>query len=93
MAYDLERLRALLDEIEEFPHVYTLKFIGLNTERFSNSLSGLRLAFPALPEPTSRESSGGRHLAITYVITVGSSQEILDLYALVAKIEDVVIVL
>jgi len=90
------RLRELL-ELEIYPHVYTHKFIGQNTEAFLSALAELEAAFPKARRVLQRESGtgsgGGRYLALTYELHAESVEEILALIEATGALVDLKLIL
>lgn len=91
--FDFTRLKALLEEQETFPFDFTLKFIGRNTPKFTKSVSQFENAHPILKKTSRRESSGGNHLALTYVFSARNSDHVIATLEQVALIEDVMVIL
>jgi uncharacterized protein len=78
-----ESLR-VLNEGHSFPGPYMFKIIGDNSPDFVVRVmqAAVIVAGPrAEPEVSIRESSGGRHQAVTLSISVESAEKVLDLYA------------
>ena len=90
MAY--EKLREML-LLESYPHVYSHKFIGHNSEAFAAALLALEEAFPRARRVLQRESGGARFLALTYEIHAESADEIITLISATATLTDLKIVL
>ena len=77
-------LKARLDDVHDWPCVYTFKFI-MKTERLA--------AFVPLLEGhdyTTRNSAAGRHVAVTAEIFVETSDEVIALYRAAARHEGVI---
>ena len=90
------RLRELL-ELESYPHIYTHKFIGNNTDAFVAALGELERLFPKIRRVGQRESGGGeragRYLAITYELEADSVEEIVSIIDATGKLVDLKIIL
>lgn len=79
-----ERFQALLDDQNEWPEVYTFKFIVP-----SDSLDQMRAVFAGQPVKV-RESRKGNYLSVTARIQMQSSQEVIDIYQRAALIDGVI---
>jgi putative lipoic acid-binding regulatory protein len=90
---DYVKLQQMLEDHETFPHSFTYKFIGRNTPEFASSVAALERDTPALKPVASRESSGGAHLAKTYVFDAPSAEAIIDVYRAIEKLKDLMVVL
>jgi putative lipoic acid-binding regulatory protein len=93
MKKDYTQLQALLDKQETFPITFTYKFIGHHTPAFAEAVAGLERLFPELRHELSRESSGGKHLAKTYLFEARDSDAIIAVYRAIEGLKDLVIVL
>jgi putative lipoic acid-binding regulatory protein len=89
---DLARLKALLEK-ETYPHSFVLKFIGNRSAAFTNGVESLEKCYPTLSGKSERASSGGAHLALTYVYPAQNADQILALLQDVARIPDLRIIL
>lgn len=86
----------LLNNTHRFPQPVTVKVIGKNTEQFKRSVMDAianALGLDGPPETSTRETKGGRHIAITAEPTFESAEQVLDLYAVLQAIPDVVMML
>ena len=93
MAKDYEKIRELLEEQETFPIDFMVKFIGRNSAKFRAGCQAFEARFPALRPQSSRESSGGNHLAQTYILAANGADEVIEVLKATALIDDVLIVL
>jgi putative lipoic acid-binding regulatory protein len=93
MKKDYAKIKELLETQESFPLRFTYKFIGKNSEAFTRAVKRLEHAFPTLKHELSRESSGGKHLSKTYVLTAKDAEAIIEIYRAIELIEDVLVVL
>lgn len=89
-----ERLRELL-ALESYPHVYTHKFIGHNSDGFLSAIAELERNFPKARRVTQRESAGspGRFLAMTYELHAESVDEIVALIDATGTLVDLKMIL
>ncbi|MCG6156030.1 YbeD family protein [Rubinisphaera margarita] len=88
--------RDLLEATHEFPCHYTFKVIGECNERFVDDVvaavrNGMDLEFD--PPYGSRESSGGRHVALTFEPLTESPEQVLAVYAAIQQTEGVILLL
>lgn len=90
---DLERLKALLEKQETFPHDFPVKFIGANTQVFRDSIHALEARYPSLNKQGERRSSGDQNLAPTYVFRAQTADEIIDLLKEIQSIPDLKLIL
>lgn len=86
----------LLENTHQFPCPYTFKVIGEQREDFVENVvsavrKGLELEFD--PPFQSRESSGGRHVSLTFEPVAENSQQVLSVYAEIQKVEGVILLL
>lgn len=93
MTKDYSKLKELLDAQETFPCSFTLKFIGRNTQAFVSDVARFEGEYSSLRPGPRRLSSGGNHLALTYLFNAASSDEIIALLQRVSEIEDVQVIL
>jgi putative lipoic acid-binding regulatory protein len=87
------KLKALLEELESFPHDYTLKVIGDNTPAFAQGAAELERRNSALRLHGRRESGKASHVALTYVFRARSADEIVELLMAAEAIPDVRVIL
>lgn len=90
---DLERLRALLDAQHEFPGAYTFKIIYRNQPALGESIveavcTGVGLDPP--DQPGLRASSGAKFVSMTLDLRVRTSQDVLDVYGVLRRLESVI---
>ncbi|MBL4883500.1 MAG: DUF493 domain-containing protein [Planctomycetaceae bacterium] len=83
-------------ETHEFPCPYTFKVIGEANDGFVESIvaavrQGMNYDFD--PPFQSRETSGGRHVSLTFEPVVDSPDQILAVYAEVQRQEGVIFLL
>lgn len=88
--------KELLEATHEFPGPYTFKVIGNANEKFVQDVvtavrTGLSLEYD--PPFQSRQSSGGRHIALTFEPIAESPEQILAVYAELQQTEGVVLLL
>ncbi|MCM2278416.1 MAG: DUF493 domain-containing protein [Oligoflexia bacterium] len=93
MARDHGKLKTLLEEQETFPLDFTLKFIGRNSARFTAAVAVFESEHPGLRLESRRESSAGKHLALTYRMLARNADEIVAIMRRIALIEDVQVIL
>ncbi len=91
---DLERLRALLDAQHEFPGAYTFKVIYRNQPALGESIveaicGGVGLE-PPDNQPGLRASSGAKFVSMTLDLRVRTSQDVLDVYGVLRRMESVI---
>ncbi len=90
---DFERLKALLEEQETFPHDFTIKFIGANSPAFLGGVRSLEARFPELKKQGERRSANDSNLALTYVLRAEDADEIIEVLKEVHRIPDVKVIL
>lgn len=88
--------KELLEATHEFPCPYTFKVIGKANEKFVQDVvaavrTGLALEFD--PPYQSRESSGGRHIALTFEPITHNPEQVLAVYAEIQQTEGVILLL
>jgi uncharacterized protein len=79
-----ERFEALLDDQNDWPEVYTFKFIVP-----ADGLSQIRAVFAGQPLKV-RESRKGNYLSVTARIQMTSAQEVIDVYKRASLVEGVI---
>tara|TARA_E500000305_G_C3953762_1_gene203509 strand:- start:468 stop:755 length:288 start_codon:yes stop_codon:yes gene_type:complete len=86
----------LLEATHDFPCPYTFKIIGLANESFiQDVVSAVRkgMQFDFDPPYESRESSGGKHIALTFEPVAENSTQVLSVYSEIQTIEGVILLL
>lgn len=78
------RFQDLLDEQEEWPTLYTFKFIAPRPE-----LENLKDLFGDHPVKV-RASSKGNYVSVTARMRMASSEEVLEIYSAAREIDDVI---
>ena len=86
----------LLESAHEFPCEYTIKAIGKNENDFVFRASAavrqaLSLEFD--PPVKTRETSAGRHIAVTFTITFETAELVLEAYEQLRQIDGLVLLL
>ena len=79
------RLLAMLDATHKWPAIYSFKFIVP-----AISAGELQILIPEAEQVESRPSSGGKYTAFTFHCAMGSSREVLAIYARVKGIPGLV---
>jgi putative lipoic acid-binding regulatory protein len=90
---DYDRLKALFEKQEVFPHDFTVKFIGRNTPLFLGGVRDFESDFPSLRKQAERLSSGQANLALTYLFSAKNADEIIAVLKRASQIPDVQVVL
>lgn len=97
MADPVNRLEFLesLREVHDFPGPFMFKVIGGNSDAFvANVVQAVINALGEVePEVKTRESSGGKHVAVTVDVSVESAEAVLDVYSAFQMVEGVRFVL
>lgn len=86
----------LLEAMHLFPCQYTFKVIGRPKDHFIGRVLGavrLELEGDAEPEFSSRESSKGKHVAVTIEPMVTSASQVLDIYKRLHELEGVLMLM
>ena len=81
---DRDSSLAALREVHSFPGPFIFKVIGENSPDFVARVVQavvVVLGPRAVPEVRLRQSTGGRHQAITLTVRVPSAESVLDIYA------------
>jgi putative lipoic acid-binding regulatory protein len=96
MTQDREASLNALNEAHVFPGPFMFKVIGENSPVFVAQV--VQAAVGVLgpqerPEVTIRESSGGRHQAVTMVVTVPDAERVLEIWAILGGLPGVKMVL
>lgn len=85
----------LLEATHEFPGSYVFKVIGRTEDGFAARIVALirdETESPCDPPFRLRETSGGRHVAVTVQPRVDSAWQVLSIYARLAEAAGVVVV-
>lgn len=83
-----EDFRAKLNAVEQFPSLYTFKFI-VKTEL--NKLDQVKSIFDhASTKFTEKDSSGGKYKSVTVETYVADADAVINYYKEVAKVESVI---
>ncbi|SFS95048.1 DUF493 family protein [Sphingobacterium wenxiniae] len=83
-----DNFRVKLNEIEQFPSLYTFKFI---VKADSDKLELVKNVFEhASSKFSEKESSGGKYKSITVETFVNNAEDVIDYYKKVSKIESVI---
>lgn len=86
----------LLNNIHQFPCPVMVKAIGQNVNDFPQrvvSLVRITLELDFDPAFTSRETRGGRHVAVTLEPTFDDAEQVLKLYAALRQLDDVTLIM
>lgn len=88
--------KELLDEMHSFPGRFVFKAIGRSNDDFAQRIiatvrAALEQEFDAPYEL--RETSGGRHIAVTIEPWVESSQQVIDVFAAIRDVDGLVMLL
>jgi putative lipoic acid-binding regulatory protein len=86
------KLRELL-EAQGFPHEFTHKFVGDNSAEFQAAVQAMEASIPGLQLQSRRESSGGQHVAYTYILRVNAAEEVVFLYEATRRLAGIRIIL
>lgn len=90
---DYQKFKELLEQQEKFPLDYTVKLIGRNSDRFKDGLLDFQVRYPILKQVSSRASSGGANLAVTYSFMAQNADEIIALSEQASTIPDLLVML
>lgn len=85
-----------LEETHSFPGPFMFKIIGENSPAFIARVVQVTVTVlgpKVAPAVTTRESSGGRHLAVTMVVAVPDAESVLTVYAALGGIAGVTMVM
>jgi len=88
--------RELLDATHQFPCTYTFKVIGEANEKFvQNIVAAVRsgMDFDFDPPYESRETRGGRHVALTFEPVAETPDQVLAVYKQIQQTEGVILLL
>lgn len=80
----LEKLKELLDESQEFPSLYTFKFIVPNEQVSTLKAIVRRGNFIEKPSRT------GKYMSVSVTLEMKSSEEIIEMYRRVAVVEGLI---
>jgi putative lipoic acid-binding regulatory protein len=86
----------LLRSTHQFPCRFTFKVIGRCEADFVlRAVAAVSRALPegALPVHSSRQTASGRHIAVTIEPEVASAEQVLEIYALLRRLEGLVLLL
>lgn len=91
---DAQRLLELLEAQHDFPGPFMFKVIHKNEPGFALTLIEAVCSATGLPRPASeprgRVSGGGRFASTTLDIEVRTAQDVLDVYAILQRMEHVI---
>ena len=96
MQDDGQGILARLEEQHSFPGPFMFKAIGPNSAAFVAAVTQAAvvvLGVREVPKVTTRDSGGGKHTAVTLVARVQTAQQVLDIWALMAKVDGVKMVM
>ncbi len=83
-----DNFRAKLNSVEQFPSIYTFKFI---VKAKNNTEDDVKQIFTHDSTKFSeKESSGGKYKSITVETFVNNAEDVIDYYKKVSKIESVI---
>ncbi len=88
--------KALLESTHTFPGPYVFKVIGNSEDGFLGRVVALaREASGATTDPgfSVRQSSGGKHVAITLTCETKTADDVLKVYAALSKVEGLVLLM
>ena len=92
--HERERLRALIEAQHDFPGPYTFKVIFRNDPGAALTILEALRAGASRPVPIDAEqmrtSSGGKFGSMSFDLDVGSAEDVLDIYRVLAEIEGIV---
>lgn len=88
-----DKFRQLLIDTYLFPADYTHKFIGKNSELFSQGVTEFEARFIGLRRTGERKSASDAHLALTYVFIAGNAEDIIELAKATYEIPDLIYIL
>lgn len=96
MSQDPEETLALLRDNHTFPGPYTFKAIGTNDAAFVAAVAQTAvvvLGAAAQPDVSARQSKQGKHQAVSMKLHIERAEQVLAVYALLAKVPGVHMVL
>jgi len=85
-----------LNDVHSFPGEYIFKVIGENSTEFVSRIVQAcinALGPTAAPDVSTRESSGGRHVAVTLTVQVDDAEGVLRVYAMMGRLEGIKFIL
>lgn len=91
-----ENFIEFLENTHQFPGPYTLKAIGKNPDGFPQSvLAAIRdeLSMTYEPRHELKHTPNGRHVSITVTLTVHSPQSVVQVYARLKTLDDLVMLM
>ncbi|MFD1768583.1 DUF493 family protein [Sphingobacterium suaedae] len=83
-----DNFRVKLNSVEQFPSMYTFKFIIKADEEKLTQVKGV-FTHPS-SKFSEKESSGGKYRSITVETFVNHAEDVIDYYKKVSKIESVI---
>jgi hypothetical protein len=86
----------LLEATHRFPCRYTFKVIGRDDGDFATrTVHAIRevLELAGEPSTSTRSTANGRHVAVTIELEVATSQQVLDVYSRLHRLEGLVLLL
>lgn len=88
---DRERVLALLREAHQFPGPFQFRVV-VHPGREGDVVSAMTAALvaPAAPELSTRPSRNGRFLSLRATLRCESAEEVLEVYAILRRVEGVV---
>lgn len=89
---DRDELLERLNDVHEFPCDYLFKVIGENSDAFVARVTQAAInvvGASARARITTRESSGGKHLAVSMTVQLQDAESVLEVYSLLSGLEGV----
>lgn len=86
----------LLQSVHQFPGSYQIKAIGVSANDFEGRVVAAaveELATPSELDHSTRQTRGGRHVAVTLDITVQTPEQILAIYERLRQVEGLAMLL
>lgn len=93
MSESFTKFKQLLIDTYLFPANYTHKFIGKNTDAFSNGVLLFEAKFVGLKRTGEKKSANDGHIALTYSFLAGTADDIIELAKATHEIEDLLYIL
>ena len=78
---DIQEALSRLNETHEFPTDFLFKVIGSAEGTFEQEVRAVCDAHGGAKKWSARDSKGGRHRALSIMLTVKSAEEVLELWA------------